>query len=257
MAAVSIFDIFKIGVGPSSSHTVGPMKAAAAFAHSLPEAGPVRLETTLYGSLAFTGRGHGTDSAIVIGLTGADPETLDPDAVPVMLAEIRESGELTLPSGRRIPFSAERDIVFNYEEELPRHTNGMRFKAFSPDGDIVAGGGVDGDVRLFDFLTKQPAGVLKSGGAQVTCLTFSADGKFLAASSDTSAHLWEVESRRLVGEISFPPPPEKILTQPLRLVRKRHWSGMHWKNCRTTIASRLFSFTGKTSPSLASRIILN
>ena len=138
MAAVSIFDIFKIGIGPSSSHTVGPMKAAAAFAQSLADSAPARVETTLYGSLAFTGRGHGTDSAVVLGLTGAEPETLDPDAVAGMLAGIRESAALTLPGGRRVAFELERDVVFNYDEELPRHTNGMRFKAYSDAGDVTA-----------------------------------------------------------------------------------------------------------------------
>jgi L-serine dehydratase len=138
MAAVSIFDIFKIGIGPSSSHTVGPMKAAVAFAQSLADSAPARVETTLYGSLAFTGRGHGTDSAVVLGLTGAEPETLDPDAVAGMLAGIRESAALTLPGGRRVAFELERDVVFNYDEELPRHTNGMRFKAYSDAGDVTA-----------------------------------------------------------------------------------------------------------------------
>jgi L-serine dehydratase len=137
MAAVSIFDIFKIGIGPSSSHTVGPMKAAAAFARSLEGAAPARVETTLYGSLAFTGRGHGTDSAVVIGLTGAEPETLDPDAVPGMLTGIRESGSLTLPAGQQIDFDAEHDVVFNFVEELPRHTNGMRFRAHATDGTVL------------------------------------------------------------------------------------------------------------------------
>ena len=137
MAAVSIFDIFKIGIGPSSSHTVGPMKAAGAFARSLEGLTPARLETTLYGSLAFTGRGHGTDTAVVLGLSGAEPDSLDPDTVPGLLAGIRESGRLSLPSGQAIDFVAERDIVFNFSEELPRHTNGMRFRAFSREGDIL------------------------------------------------------------------------------------------------------------------------
>ncbi|MEO1245515.1 MAG: L-serine ammonia-lyase [Pseudomonadota bacterium] len=138
MAAVSVFDIFKIGVGPSSSHTVGPMNAARAFAEGLAERQAERVVVTLYGSLAFTGKGHGTDSAVTLGLTGAAPETLDPDAVPDALAAIRDDGRLTLPSGRQVSFPPGEAIVFNYDEELPRHTNGMRFRAFDAAGEVLA-----------------------------------------------------------------------------------------------------------------------
>ena len=137
MAAVSVFDIFKIGVGPSSSHTVGPMNAARAFAEGLNELSPARVEVTLYGSLAFTGKGHGTDSAVTLGLAGAMPETLDPDAVPDQLDKIRQDCSLRLPSGQRVEFAPDTAIVFDYNEELPRHTNGMRFKAFSDGGDVL------------------------------------------------------------------------------------------------------------------------
>ncbi len=137
MARVSVFDIFKIGIGPSSSHTVGPMKAAAAFASGLDDE-TSRVEVTLHGSLAYTGRGHGTDTAVLLGLTGAEPESLDPDSVPDRLAAIRETGQLELDSGRRINFDTERDIVFDYSKELPRHTNGMHFRAFASDGTIIA-----------------------------------------------------------------------------------------------------------------------
>ena len=137
MAAVSVFDIFKIGVGPSSSHTVGPMLAAKAFAASL-DSTPARFEATLHGSLAFTGKGHGTDSAIIIGLGGEEPETLDPDAVPGILEEVRKEGRIVTADGSGVPFDAETDIVFNFETELPRHTNGMRFRAFSQAGELQA-----------------------------------------------------------------------------------------------------------------------
>ena len=137
MARVSVFDIFKIGIGPSSSHTVGPMKAAAAFASGLDDEA-LRVEVTLHGSLAYTGRGHGTDTAVVLGLTGADPESLDPDSVPDRLAAIRETGQLEFAAGNRIEFDSERDIIFDYSQELPRHTNGMHFRAFASDGTIVA-----------------------------------------------------------------------------------------------------------------------
>ena len=120
MAAVSVFDIFKIGVGPSSSHTVGPMKAARAFVDSLEGQAVARIKVTLFGSLAWTGKGHGTDSAILLGLAGHDPETVDPDAVDSILASTRAEERI--------------DIEFNYERELERHTNGMTFVALDEQG---------------------------------------------------------------------------------------------------------------------------
>ncbi|MBT8107185.1 MAG: L-serine ammonia-lyase [Gammaproteobacteria bacterium] len=121
MAAISVFDIFKIGIGPSSSHTVGPMKAAHAFAASA--TGSARFRVTLFGSLAWTGKGHGTDSAILLGLEGYAPETLDPDAREGILERVRGDGRV--------------EIDFNYDRELPRHTNGMRFEALDADGAVV------------------------------------------------------------------------------------------------------------------------
>lgn len=121
MAAVSIFDIFKIGIGPSSSHTVGPMKAARAFAASLPDHDVVKIHVTLFGSLAWTGKGHGTDTAIFLGLAGYEPETIDPDKVEEVLDSIRKEDRI--------------QIDFNYERELSRHTNGMSFIALDAAGD--------------------------------------------------------------------------------------------------------------------------
>jgi L-serine dehydratase len=122
MAAVSVFDIFKIGIGPSSSHTVGPMKAARAFLDAAPDAAGYRV--TLFGSLAWTGKGHGTDAAVLLGLAGHEPETIDPDAVDEILAAVRARGNI--------------EVAFNYERELERHTNGMHFAALDEDGEIVA-----------------------------------------------------------------------------------------------------------------------
>ncbi len=137
MASVSIFDIFKIGIGPSSSHTVGPMKAALAFVSSLQgEVGEIRV--TLHGSLAWTGRGHATDSAILLGLAGYEPETIVADEIDGLLAEIRSQKSVRLPHGKKIVFDPDRHLVFNFETELPRHTNGMHFVAISPGGDTVA-----------------------------------------------------------------------------------------------------------------------
>jgi L-serine dehydratase len=123
MAAVSVFDIFKIGIGPSSSHTVGPMKAARAFAAAANDVGAARYRVTLHGSLAWTGKGHGTDAAILLGLAGHDPETIDPDAIEGILADVRDEGRVA--------------IDFDYERELERHTNGMAFAALDNDGNAV------------------------------------------------------------------------------------------------------------------------
>ncbi|MEL7186847.1 MAG: L-serine ammonia-lyase, partial [Pseudomonadota bacterium] len=137
MAAVSIFDIFKIGVGPSSSHTGGPMKAAYAFVESLP--GSVeKITVTLHGSLAWTGKGHATDSAILLGLAGYVPETIDADRIDEILGQIRNDKSIEVPGVGRIDFDTDADLVFNYEDELPRHTNGMHFIAANAAGDSVA-----------------------------------------------------------------------------------------------------------------------
>jgi L-serine dehydratase len=140
MAAVSIFDIFKIGIGPSSSHTVGPMKAARAFAEQLqPVADEVAaVQVTLHGSLAYTGKGHGTDSAILLGLTGLEPETIDPDSVEQLLRAIHADKKLQVHGVGELRFDPDTDLIFEYGDELPRHTNGMRFVARDGDGQTLA-----------------------------------------------------------------------------------------------------------------------
>jgi L-serine dehydratase len=139
MAAISVFDIFKIGIGPSSSHTVGPMKAANAFASTLAaRGGPVaNVEVTLHGSLAFTGKGHGTHAAILLGLEGSQPETIDPESVEHRLQRIRDCRQLDIPGVGVVDFDPQAHVVFNYSEELPRHTNGMRFRARDEAGEVV------------------------------------------------------------------------------------------------------------------------
>ncbi|MDH3338893.1 MAG: L-serine ammonia-lyase [Gammaproteobacteria bacterium] len=140
MAVISIFDIFKIGIGPSSSHTVGPMQAARAFALQLePVKDQVRkIEVTLYGSLAYTGKGHGTDSAVVLGLMGLQPATIDPDAVETLLRAVHKNKTLSVSGIGEISFDPESDLRFELGEELPRHTNGMRFIARSESGSVLA-----------------------------------------------------------------------------------------------------------------------
>ncbi|MDJ0698837.1 MAG: L-serine ammonia-lyase [Woeseiaceae bacterium] len=140
MAAISVFDIFKIGIGPSSSHTVGPMKAAFAFVKSLGDQARhvTRLTASLHGSLAWTGKGHATDAAVILGFAGQAPESIDPDAIEPMLRRVRDESRLPVPGAGEIAFEPETDIVFDRAEELPRHTNGMRFHAFAADGTEIA-----------------------------------------------------------------------------------------------------------------------
>jgi len=134
--ALSVFDLFKIGIGPSSSHTVGPMRAARMFAERLQvSSAPVtRISVTLYGSLGATGKGHGTDKAILLGLSGHEPDTVDVEAIAGIVQRIRESGRLQLAGGHEVAFDERRDLTFNHHDTLPLHSNGMLFAAFAADG---------------------------------------------------------------------------------------------------------------------------
>lgn len=141
--AVSTFDLYKIGIGPSSSHTVGPMRAAARFvSHWLLEnevlARTARIRAEVFGSLALTGRGHGTDKAVLMGLEGHWPNEIDPDIIPPALERIRASRRLRLGGQHEIDFDEKRDMVMNKRQKLPLHTNGMRFTAFDADGNALA-----------------------------------------------------------------------------------------------------------------------
>src|SRR5258708_26968222 len=121
---ISVFDLFKIGIGPSSSHTMGPMKAAAAFMAALdqPErAGLKRLKVTLLGSLAWTGKGHRTDKAVMLGLSGLSPESIDPDDADRRVDVIAAATRLVLQDGTSIGFDPARDIDFNFDEPASVH----------------------------------------------------------------------------------------------------------------------------------------
>ncbi|WP_420566217.1 L-serine ammonia-lyase [Thalassobaculum sp.] len=134
---LSVFDIFKIGVGPSSSHTMGPMLAASRFLAALREARtatPARLRVTLHGSLAFTGRGHATNRAVVLGLLGFRPETLDPDRADSLVAGVRDSGRIAVPGLGAVAFDPEADLVFDYGDPLPGHANGLVIEALDAAG---------------------------------------------------------------------------------------------------------------------------
>jgi L-serine dehydratase len=141
--AVSTFDLFKIGVGPSSSHTVGPMRAACRFAQKWIEEGgnldrTARVRAEVFGSLALTGRGHGTDKAVLMGLEGHMPNEIDPDLIPDALARIRSEKKLRLLGKHEIAFDEKNDLVMNKRQKLPYHTNGMRFTAFDANGEVLA-----------------------------------------------------------------------------------------------------------------------
>ncbi len=151
---ISAFDLFKIGIGPSSSHTVGPMRAAAMFARSLRDDGlldEVRgIRAELFGSLGATGHGHGSVKAVVLGLSGEQPESVDPVAADPMVARVRESGRLRLLGVHEIGFAPDEDVVLHRRKRLPFHPNAMRFAA--------AGGPAGADDRELSVRTYYSVG---------------------------------------------------------------------------------------------------
>src|SRR5579871_2196421 len=136
--ALSVFDLFTIGIGPSSSHTVGPMRAARRFAAALEReqklASTAGLGVALLGSLGATGRGHGSDAAVVLGLEGETPEGVDPDAIAPRMARLRSERTLRILGQRSIAFSIDEHLRFDGERVLPMHPNGMLFAAYDPSG---------------------------------------------------------------------------------------------------------------------------
>jgi L-serine dehydratase len=136
--AVSVFDLFKIGIGPSSSHTVGPMRAARLFALRLQHEGHLdataRVCSQLYGSLGATGKGHGSDKAVLLGLAGDEPDSVDVDTIAPRLKRMREAKRVPLLGAREIDFNEKTDLVMYRRETLPFHANGMRFTAFDAGG---------------------------------------------------------------------------------------------------------------------------
>jgi L-serine dehydratase len=135
---ISVFDLFKIGIGPSSSHTVGPMKAAGMFARSLGEDGLIdavaALRAELFGSLGATGHGHGSVKAVVLGLSGEEPELVDPVAAEQLVARVRQTGTLSLPGSSGISFDPDQDVILHRRKRLPFHPNAMRFTAYDAGG---------------------------------------------------------------------------------------------------------------------------
>jgi L-serine dehydratase len=163
--AISTFDMFSIGIGPSSSHTVGPMRASVRFLERLAERGlqeaVVRVKVELFGSLGATGKGHGSDRAVLMGLEGELPESVEPDDVEPRVATIAQARQLRLAGTRAIEFDVARDLVFHRRQVLPKHPNGMRFTALAGDdtvllereyysvgGGFVVSGAVDDDAPI-------------------------------------------------------------------------------------------------------------
>ena len=140
--AISVFDLFKIGIGPSSSHTVGPIRAAGLFVDDIAARGLLaavsRVQIQLFGSLGATGRGHGTDMAVMLGLEGETPERVETDTIPTRLETLRQRRRLQLPDGPEISFDPDSDLKFYRNKTLPYHPNGLRFHAY--DADDGAGG---------------------------------------------------------------------------------------------------------------------
>jgi L-serine dehydratase len=167
---LSVFDIFKIGIGPSSSHTMGPMRAAREFVLGLKRDGLLdatnEVAVRLYGSLALTGMGHATDRAILLGLEGGAPESVDPDKIEATLQRIRKDGRLKLLGEHEVAFDEPMQLLFMHHETLPQHPNGMRFTALAAGGKVLReeawysiGGGFvvkDGETEATDVLRKPP-----------------------------------------------------------------------------------------------------
>ncbi|MCI3206974.1 MULTISPECIES: L-serine ammonia-lyase [Pandoraea] len=142
--AVSVFDLFKIGIGPSSSHTVGPMRAALMFVQGLerdgllPQVATLRAE--LYGSLGATGKGHGTDKGVLLGFMGEAPDTVDPSTIAARLATLRKEKALSILGKHDVPFVEKEHMVFYRREAMAEHPNGMKFHAFDGAGNKLREG---------------------------------------------------------------------------------------------------------------------
>ncbi|GAB2951015.1 L-serine ammonia-lyase [Aquaspirillum soli] len=170
--AISVFDLFKIGIGPSSSHTVGPMRAAKQFIHRLQreqrlgEVAQVKVE--LFGSLGATGKGHGSDTAVMLGLLGENPDTTDSDLAPQRIAEIRQQQQLWLAGTQAIRFVESEHLQLHKRKSLPFHPNGMQFFAYNSSGECLAqrtfysvgGGFIVDEAAVADGFTPPTAEVL-------------------------------------------------------------------------------------------------
>ena len=164
--AISVFDLFKVGIGPSSSHTVGPMRAARLFALALQQGGllptTASVSCALYGSLGATGKGHGSDVAVMLGLMGHAPDTVDVDAVPALVAQARADQSLALLGLQRIVFVEKEHLLMYRREALAEHPNGMKFSAFDARGQLL---------KESKYLSVGGGFVVTAGAANETLLT--------------------------------------------------------------------------------------
>ncbi|MFT5521360.1 MAG: L-serine dehydratase, partial [Enterobacterales bacterium] len=139
--AISIIDMFSIGIGPSSSHTVGPMRAGLLFTETLKSEIDIEkvkyVQIELFGSLGHTGKGHGSDKAVILGLLGEKPEEVDPDTVQAKLDQIAETGLLLLGGIYPVNFKAKPHLIFHRRKSLPGHPNGMKFTAYNVDEELL------------------------------------------------------------------------------------------------------------------------
>ncbi|MXR36253.1 L-serine ammonia-lyase [Craterilacuibacter sinensis] len=182
--AISVFDLFKIGIGPSSSHTVGPMRAARTFVGRLQRdkllARTAMVKAEMFGSLGATGKGHGSDIAVLLGLSGEEPQLIDPDTVPAKLARIRDGKQINLMGKHPVRFIEDEHLILHKKASLPYHPNGMTFEAFDNQGVLLSkrayysvGGGFVVDEAAID------AGFTPPGAASLTH-PFSSGAELLA-----------------------------------------------------------------------------
>jgi L-serine dehydratase len=239
--AVSVFDLFTVGIGPSSSHTVGPMRAAKIFVAKLLQTSTsaVRIQTELYGSLGHTGKGHGSDVAILLGLEGEQPDVIDTDTIPDRLKKIRERKYLTLNGQHKVDFDEKKDVIFHRKKTLPGHANGMKFIAYSDGGEIllekiyysVGGGFVIGeetelsqitDMHLelpYDFQTgNQLLEMAKSSGLCISSMMLENEKKWRSIEEINQGldHIWET----MEGCIDKGVHSEGVLSGGLKLRRR-------------------------------------
>ncbi|MEV0564080.1 L-serine ammonia-lyase [Dactylosporangium sp. NPDC050588] len=209
--ALSAFDLYSVGIGPSSSHTVGPMRAARRFASTLDGLPVARVRAELFGSLGATGHGHGSAKAVVLGLLGEDPATVDTDTADERVDDVRRTGLLRLATGRAVTFSVDDDVVLHRRKSLPEHPNGMRFAAHSADGApllertyfSVGGGFVVGDTGIVPDTTRLPHPFATGGELLALCASLDlpvsavmyANERAWRPDAETRAgllHLWSV-----------------------------------------------------------------
>ncbi|MBO0801787.1 MAG: L-serine ammonia-lyase [Nocardiopsaceae bacterium] len=215
--ALSAFDLYSVGIGPSSSHTVGPMRAARRFVRSLDEADLLasvsRVRAELFGSLGATGHGHGSGKAVMLGLEDEDPATTDTDRADDRVAGIRDSGTLLLAGKHRIGFDADADLVLHRRKSLPAHPNGMVFGAFAADGRVIAertyysvGGGfvVDEDAAGADRVVPDTTRVRYEFGSAAELLAHcAAEGLSVSDVMLANERAWRTEAEVRTGMLEL------------------------------------------------------